>query len=242
MPDGSKMHGGWIMRPEDIEGLTPLQIQEKFALPSTPKYVCDVELEAGTHLRVGEVNPLEGWGKGGGTQYDLIGQRVGNFTNERLLVAEDIDDVINSFNDGTDTVLQINAKVDTVELESGIWNKGAVTRGNIIDEALDNNVGHNYPCIDRIDADGVVTSVKSRDLSSTTYQDPSRLEYQIKKDIDALDAFSGRKWNGFEISSSDITGKQLQIVVPDVELSGEQIQSINNATKYANEKGIDIII
>ena len=85
MPDGSGMRGGWIMRAEDIEGLTPLQIQEKFALPNTPKYVCDVELEAGTHLRVGEANPLEGWGAGGGTQYDLMGQRIGNFTNERAL-------------------------------------------------------------------------------------------------------------------------------------------------------------
>ena len=65
--------------------IQPLEIQNKFALPNTPKYVCDVELEAGTHIREGEVNPLEGWGSGGGTQYDLIGQRIGNFKNERLL-------------------------------------------------------------------------------------------------------------------------------------------------------------
>ena len=85
MPDGSGMYGSWVMRAYDIEGLTPLEIQNKFALPNTPKYVCDVELEAGTHIRVGEVNPLDGWGNGGGTQYDLIGQRIGNFKNERLL-------------------------------------------------------------------------------------------------------------------------------------------------------------
>lgn len=85
MPDGSGMYGSWVMRAYDIEGLTPLEIQNKFALPNTPKYVCDVELEAGTHIRVGEVNHLDGWGNGGGTQYDLIGQRIGNFKNERLL-------------------------------------------------------------------------------------------------------------------------------------------------------------
>ena len=85
MPDGSGMYGSWVMRAYDIEGLTPLEIQNKFALPNTPKYVCDVELEAGTHIRVGEVYPLDGWGNGGGTQYDLIGQRIGNFKNERLL-------------------------------------------------------------------------------------------------------------------------------------------------------------
>jgi hypothetical protein len=73
------------MNAKDIEGLTPKQIQDKFALPNTPKYVCDVELEAGTHIRVGEVNPLDGWGTGGGIQYDLIGQRIGKFINERPL-------------------------------------------------------------------------------------------------------------------------------------------------------------
>ena len=85
MPDGSGMYGSWVMKADDIKGLTPLEIQNKFALPNTPKYVCDVELEDGTHIRVGEVNPLDGWGNGGGTQYDLIGQRIGDFKNERLL-------------------------------------------------------------------------------------------------------------------------------------------------------------
>ena len=84
-PDGSGMYGSWLMKAEDIKGLTPSEIKDKFALPNIPKYVCDVELEAGTHIRMGEVNPLDGWGSGGGTQYDLIGQRIGNFKNERFL-------------------------------------------------------------------------------------------------------------------------------------------------------------
>lgn len=85
MPGGSSMYGSWMMQADDIFGLTPLEIQDKFALPNTPKYVCDVELEAGTHIRVGEVNPIDGWGKGGGIQYDLIGQKIGVFKNERIL-------------------------------------------------------------------------------------------------------------------------------------------------------------
>lgn len=84
-PDGSGMYGSWIMRAEDIEGLTPSQIKDKFALPSLPKYVCDVELRAGTHLRIGEVNPIKEWGNGGGTQFDLIGQITGEFKNERII-------------------------------------------------------------------------------------------------------------------------------------------------------------
>ncbi|EHI97937.1 cell wall binding repeat-containing protein [Clostridium sp. DL-VIII] len=83
--DTSGMYGGWVMKAEDIEGLTPAQIQDKFALPSTPKYVADVNLEAGTHLRTGVVNPLDGWGNGGGIQFDLMGQRTGEFVNPRPL-------------------------------------------------------------------------------------------------------------------------------------------------------------
>lgn len=44
-----------------------------------------MELDARTHIRMGEVNPLDGWGFGGGIQYALIGQRIGDFKNERLL-------------------------------------------------------------------------------------------------------------------------------------------------------------
>lgn len=82
----SRMQGGWVMKAEDIAGLTPQEIQNKFALPNTPKYICDVNLEAGTRLRTGEVNPLFGF-DGGGQQYDLIinGKNVGAFTNERII-------------------------------------------------------------------------------------------------------------------------------------------------------------
>ena len=81
----SGMYGGWVMKAEDIAGLTPKQIQDKFALPSLPKYMADVKLTEGTTIRKGIVNPLEGWGNGGGIQYDLMGQRVGEFLNPREL-------------------------------------------------------------------------------------------------------------------------------------------------------------
>ena len=67
------------------KGVTNHQIQDKFALPNTPKYICDVELEAGTHMRIGIANSLPDWGTGGGIQYDLMGQRIGIFKNERLI-------------------------------------------------------------------------------------------------------------------------------------------------------------
>ncbi|QMV42441.1 RHS repeat-associated core domain-containing protein [Cohnella cholangitidis] len=82
--ENSGMYGGWFMKADDIKGLTPSQIQDKFALPTTPKFVADVELDAGTRIRTGTANPLFGF-EGGGQQFDLMGQRVGNFTNPRPL-------------------------------------------------------------------------------------------------------------------------------------------------------------
>jgi hypothetical protein len=82
--ENSGMYGGGLMKADDIRGLTPSQIQDKFALPTTPKFILDVELDAGTRIRTGTANPLFG-SQGGGQQFDLMGQRVGNFTNPRPL-------------------------------------------------------------------------------------------------------------------------------------------------------------
>ena len=83
----SGMYGGWVMKLSDVEGLTPEEIQDKFALPAKPVKICDVTVPAGTKMRTGLCNPLEGWGKGGGVQFDLMGQKVGEFGNERDIVS-----------------------------------------------------------------------------------------------------------------------------------------------------------
>jgi len=80
----SGMKGQWFMKAEDIAGLTPKQIQNKFALPTEPKYVVDLELPAGAKIRGGEANPLFGH-SGGGVQFDMMGQFIGEWVNPRLL-------------------------------------------------------------------------------------------------------------------------------------------------------------
>jgi hypothetical protein len=74
----SKLHGGWLMKSEDVKGLTAMQIQDKFALPTLPEYVGEVTLPKGSTIRIGEVNPLFGH-NGGGIQFDLKGQYIGEF-------------------------------------------------------------------------------------------------------------------------------------------------------------------
>ena len=81
----SGLRGGRVMCAEDIKGLTPEQIQQKFALPSTPKYIGEVKLKAGSNIRMGEVNPNYGF-NGGGIQFDLKGQYIGEFKEIGSLV------------------------------------------------------------------------------------------------------------------------------------------------------------
>lgn len=67
--ESSFARGTWLMPYDEVVGLTPAEIKDKFALPAMPKYIVEVEVPEGTKMFTGKCNPLEGWGKGGGTQY-----------------------------------------------------------------------------------------------------------------------------------------------------------------------------
>ena len=74
----------WFMREDDIIGLTPEEIKDKFALPYTPTHVVDVKI-GNIIIRTGVVKEVDGWGKGKGQQFDTNGTRLneGQFINER---------------------------------------------------------------------------------------------------------------------------------------------------------------
>ncbi len=82
----SKAQGRWVMRRKDIEGLTPEQIRDTFALPEIPTHITDIYAPAGTKLVVGKVALQAKWGKGGAIQYELKTQLLDEaFRNTRLL-------------------------------------------------------------------------------------------------------------------------------------------------------------
>ena len=79
--------GGWLMKKGDIEGLTPAQIADKYALPKVPTHICDVNVNPDFNLQTGIANSVEGWGNGGGQQFDTMGKFIDEdaFVNERLI-------------------------------------------------------------------------------------------------------------------------------------------------------------
>ena len=81
----SSRAGSWCMLEEDIINLTPNEIREKYALPALPAFSVDVIVPAGTSIRMGIAEGIAGWGRGGGIQFDLAGQRVAQFGKARTL-------------------------------------------------------------------------------------------------------------------------------------------------------------
>jgi len=78
----------WMMREQEITGMTPEEIQQKFSLPEDPVYVSDVTVPEGTSVRTGTVEKNFG-GQRGATQFELR-ERISseNFHNQRELPVE----------------------------------------------------------------------------------------------------------------------------------------------------------
>ncbi|WP_300654000.1 hemagglutinin repeat-containing protein [Hydrogenophaga sp.] len=73
----SELAGSWMMRADDIAGLSREQIASKYALPQVPTHVADVSVPAGNSLRVSVANDVQikqglgGNGGGGGVQFEV---------------------------------------------------------------------------------------------------------------------------------------------------------------------------
>ena len=50
-------NGSWIMKADDIAGLTPAQIKNKYALDYIPDKICDVNIPSGTNIYIGVAAP-----------------------------------------------------------------------------------------------------------------------------------------------------------------------------------------
>ena len=71
-----RAEGSWMMRWDDVKGLSPRQIKNKFALEFEPTHIAKVSVPKGAKMRKSIAGPIENWGEGGGLQYYLL-NRVG---------------------------------------------------------------------------------------------------------------------------------------------------------------------
>ena len=140
-----------------------------------------------------------------------------------------------------ESFLKLNTKVEKIKLRAEIWLEDKFERGIEIDGLRGNNLGHNFPVIDKFE-NRTITSVKSKDLLAKTYQNGKKLEYAIKSDINKLIKFEGKEWNKTRITPHMYSNKCLEVVVPNVTLSESQINCINNAIEYGKLNNIIVKI
>jgi hypothetical protein len=66
----TKPVGAWVMEASEIQGLTPIQIKQKFALPYTPTHIVPANIPAGTTIKIGTAGQ-NSFGGGGGMQVNI---------------------------------------------------------------------------------------------------------------------------------------------------------------------------
>lgn len=130
---------------------------------------------------------------------------------------------------------------DIVYIGDSLWEKGAFKRGQIIDKALGNNLGYNFPVVDKLNG-RTITSIKSMDLTANTYQTGRGIYNTLVKNIDTLEAFDEQTWRGVVIQATDYDYKQLEVAIPKVAISKDQKDGLEEAIKYAKRRNINIKI
>jgi hypothetical protein len=122
--------------------------------------------------------------------------------------------------------------------ESSVWALPPTVRGQLIGEALGHNMPGNYPVVDRF-VGGLATSIKSIDLNAASYQNTATLSGTLTRYIDQVANFSGRTWAGAEIRAADITGRALDLAVPNVGSTSQQ-SVLSQAVRYGGQRGVTV--
>jgi RHS repeat-associated protein len=120
---------------------------------------------------------------------------------------------------------------------SSIWGLGPGPRGEAIEKMLGQNLPKNYPTIDRFD-NGVVTSIKSMDLTLKSPMNPKYLLRTAKKYIDQVKNFKGARWARAEISANEISRRGLNLAIPRGIATSQQKAVLNQIIRYGKENNI----
>lgn len=127
-------------------------------------------------------------------------------------------------------------------LSNSTWPMPPVLRGFAIESKLGGNLPPGFPKIDRwIKDKGIAISIKTINLASKTYQNPTRLESLVKRYVDKVASFTGDARGNIVIEEWQITQRVLHIGVPR-NASSDQSDVLSAMADYAAEKGVQLIV
>ncbi len=81
LSNSSGQEGGWVMRASSVRGLNAQQIRALFALPNTPTMMTIGLSVPDESFYTGLAAPIDGWGEGGGQQFQSSGSTYTIFFN-----------------------------------------------------------------------------------------------------------------------------------------------------------------
>ena len=133
----------------------------------------------------------------------------------------------------------------TTPSRSSVWTLNPIKRGWVI-ESLFGGMMNNFPVIDKFTKakNGIVTSItsiKSMDLQSKSYQNSLVIINTLSKYVNKLANFSGRTWNGIVVNVDSSTERILLLAIPPG-LTQDQMNAIEQVSIEAAEKGVQLVI
>ena len=145
--------------------------------------------------------------------------------------------------DGDDDEYRLAEYADNVvKTDKDTWNLPAVKRGDYFDDLFGNNLGHNFPVVDKLE-NRVLTSIKSMDLSLKSYQTSNGIFGKILKDASTLKNFTGKAWGDNVIIAAQYDSKVLYLILPDISITSEQMLGLQAAELYIkNQYNIQLLI
>jgi contact-dependent growth inhibition (CDI) system restriction endonuclease-like protein len=130
------------------------------------------------------------------------------------------------------------------ETPSDVWSWGWARRGRYLEDEFGRTLHPNFPTIDKI-PDSIATSIKSIDVRAATYRNSSRLADRVGKYINDVSEFDGATWAEDEVTSSEIKGRALLLIVPKGSLTPvqrEELEALRTWARMKNDNPVNVVI
>jgi hypothetical protein len=145
--------------------------------------------------------------------------------------------------------------------QDSIWERPPIPRGNLADDFLNhstpNSLGKYFPVVDRLEIikeiingtevkKGLLVDTKSIDLGAESYRNSKRLRDLLNKYLERLENFEKRMVDNAVscgdqiVKIGDYDKKVLEIVIPDILITKEQIDVLNNFSNIVKIKNIEL--
>ena len=127
---------------------------------------------------------------------------------------------------------------EIIEAGYDVWALPVIQRAKDIKALLGGNVDENFPIVDK-KLDDTITSIRTHDTRLKSNHGESFMN-QLREDLRRISDFYEGSYRDTSITKSDYIKKELNLAVPDVELTEVQIRSLYEIIERAAEKSVSI--